>query len=378
MPTSKTGSKAAIKKQSVRKAVSKTAKKVVAPKKPTAKKKSSSANKKPQSLICADNERCFWTVDGQILNDLVALQNALERMDKEVFYSHVGPDKNDFATWVEQVLCDADCAADLKINSAKTTLARLYHRLGVEGPEVEDTTSLLLTLEDVEKNKLIDVIIGKPRRSSASQSSPGLYVRNKNDEQSYLADGVMDISAVKTDWIERTLFDIPAEAIKSVRIDHADGDTYTLFKSENGQEHFELQNLPLGKKLASELIINRFGSILQDMQISGARSQEKLEQQGNIINAQIVTFEGIIANITAFEIDDIPYASFEFRYDDSLLLQDEDKSKTEDVKAFIANLNARTLNWWFEIPGFKYDILKKRSNIVIRDSSSNFSKEDEE
>jgi hypothetical protein len=62
-------------------------------------------------------------------------------------------------------------AADLKINSEKTSLPRLYHRLGVEGPEVEDTTSLLLSLEVGEKNKLVNVIIGKPRRSSASQSS---------------------------------------------------------------------------------------------------------------------------------------------------------------------------------------------------------------
>jgi Domain of unknown function (DUF4340) len=266
-------------------------------------------------------------------------------------------------------------AADLKINSEKTSLTRLYHRLGVEGPEVEDTTSLLLTLEDSEKNKLTEVIVGKPRRSSASQNSPGLYVRNIDDEQSYLVDGVMDITAIKTDWIERTLFDIPAEAIKSVRIDHVDGDTFTLFKNEKGQEQFELLNVPLGKKAASELIINRYGSLLADMQISGARSNEKLEHhEEKGIRAQIVTFEGIIANITAFEVDDIPYASFEFRYDDSLLLKDDEKSKAEDVKAFIGNLNARTLNWWFEIPGFQYDILKKRSNIVFRDSINSFSK----
>lgn len=259
---------------------------------------------------------------------------------------------------------------DFKTNSAKTALPRLYHRLGVEGPDVEDTTSLLLTLQDAEKNNLVEVIVGKPRRSSASQSTPGLYVRRPNEELSYLVDGVIDISAIKTDWIERTLFDIPAEAIKSVRIDHPDGDTFTLFKNEKGQEQFELLNLPLGKKIASELIIKRFGSILQDMQINGARSQEKFEKQNAVIEAQLVTFEGVIANIITFRHDDIPYASFEFRYDDSLLETDSDK--VSDVKAFIGNLNARTLNWWFEIPEFKYDVLKKRSNIVMRDSNQMF------
>ena len=261
-------------------------------------------------------------------------------------------------------------AIDLRINAEKTALPRLYHRLGVEGPDVEDTSSMLLTLENTEKEKLVNVIIGKPRRSSASQSTPGLYVRKPEEAQSYLVNGVVDISAVKTDWIERTLFDIPAEAIKSVRIDHADGDTFTLLKEEKGQEQFNLQNIPFGKKQASELIIKRFGSVLQDMQINGARSQKRFESTGDLIQVQVVTFEGMIANITSFLHDDVPYASFEFRYDETII--EEDKDKIENVKAFISNLNARTSNWWFEIPDFKYDVLKKRSEIVMRDSGNNF------
>lgn len=260
-------------------------------------------------------------------------------------------------------------AADLKVNAAKTALPRLYHRLGVEGPEVEDTTSLLLTLQDAEKNNIIEVIVGKPRRSSAAQSSPGLYIRKPDDEQSYLVDGVIDISATKTDWILRSLFDIPAEAIKSIRIDHADGDTFTLFKNEKGQENYELENLPFGKKLASELIINRFGSILQDMQISGARSKLKLEESADTIRVRMITFIGIVANITAFEDDGIPYAAFDFSYDESLMPTDEEKEKIEDVKGFISDLNKRVSGWWFEIPGFKYDVMKRRSNTVMRDSN---------
>ena len=122
-------------------------------------------------------------------------------------------------------------AADLKINASKTALPRLYHRLGVEGPEVEDTASLLLTLSDSNQNKIIEVIVGKPRLSSSAKNISGLYVRDPEKEKSYLVDGVLDISAIKTDWIKRSLFDIPAEAVKSVSVSHADGDSYTLYKN---------------------------------------------------------------------------------------------------------------------------------------------------
>ena len=89
-------------------------------------------------------------------------------------------------------------AADLKINAPKTALPRLYHRLGVEGPEFEDTTSLLLTLADSNKNKIIEVIVGKPRLSSSAKNTSGLYVREPEKEKSYLVNGVLNISAIKT------------------------------------------------------------------------------------------------------------------------------------------------------------------------------------
>jgi uncharacterized protein DUF4340 len=260
--------------------------------------------------------------------------------------------------------------ADLKINAPKTTLPRLYNRLGVEGPEVEDSTSLLLSLKDAENNNIVEMIVGKLRLSSASQSTPGLYIRNPDDEQSFLVDGVVDITASKTDWIERSLFDIPAEAIRAVRVEHADGDSYTLFKNEKGQEQFSLENLPSGKKLASELIISRYGSILQDIQINGARSKEKLQKQENSINVLIHTFEGTVIELVAFEHDDIPYGSFEFRFDESLLAGDEDQEKIDGVKAYVSNMNAQTLNWWYEIPPFKYDVIKKRSNSIMRNDKS--------
>jgi len=261
-------------------------------------------------------------------------------------------------------------AADLKINAPKTTLPRLYSRLGVEGPEVEDSTSLLLSLKDAERNSIVEMIVGKLRLSSASQSTPGLYIRKLDDEQSYLVDGVVDITSSKTDWIERSLFDIPAEAIRAVRVEHADGDTYTLFKNEKGQEQFNLANLPSGKKLASELIISRYGSILQDIQINGARSKEKLQKPENSINVLVHTFEGTVVELVAFEHDDIPYGSFEFRFDESLLAGDEDQEKIDGVKAYVSNMNAQTLNWWYEIPPFKYDVIKKRSASIMRNDKS--------
>jgi len=106
-------SKRVAKKSPVKKAPAKKApaKKAVA-KKPTAKKKPAT-KKESKDLVFAADQESFWTTDGQILNSLVALSDAFDAMDTGVFEFHSAGDQNDFSVWVEMVLCDSDCAAEL-------------------------------------------------------------------------------------------------------------------------------------------------------------------------------------------------------------------------------------------------------------------------
>jgi hypothetical protein len=66
-------------------------------------------------LVTAPPEKCFWVYEGPVLKDLRDLRNALDgRMADTQFAHHVGADRNDFATWVEQVLEEKTCAKALR------------------------------------------------------------------------------------------------------------------------------------------------------------------------------------------------------------------------------------------------------------------------
>ncbi len=67
-----------------------------------------------RTLVHAEGSQCFWTVDGQILQNLLELRDALNRMPDEVFFHHVTPDRNDFANWVNEVLMDAEVSTKLR------------------------------------------------------------------------------------------------------------------------------------------------------------------------------------------------------------------------------------------------------------------------
>ncbi|MFT5831683.1 MAG: hypothetical protein ACI9SY_000050 [Candidatus Paceibacteria bacterium] len=72
------------------------------------------AIKKPnKDLVFAADQESFWTNDGEILNSLMSLSEAFGTMKKGVYQFHAEGDHNDFSVWVETVLCDGDCAAEL-------------------------------------------------------------------------------------------------------------------------------------------------------------------------------------------------------------------------------------------------------------------------
>lgn len=127
MPIKKVLKKVPAKKKAVAK---KPVKKAPTKKKPVAKKatKKSEAKQRVRALVCAPGEHCFWTTDGQVLQDLNQLQMAFGSMGEEVFLHHVTKEKNDFADWVEHILDDAACAAELRRSqkpaSARTVVVR--------------------------------------------------------------------------------------------------------------------------------------------------------------------------------------------------------------------------------------------------------------
>jgi len=82
-------------------------------------KTKSNTNKK--TLVVASDNTSFWVSDGNVLNSLVALRDALSTMDKKVYLYHTAKPQNDFSNWVAVVLGDEACAADLE--KAKTPKA---------------------------------------------------------------------------------------------------------------------------------------------------------------------------------------------------------------------------------------------------------------
>ena len=65
-------------------------------------------------LADVPQEYVFWCCDGRTMRSLQELAEALNTMTDEVFAYHANQQKNDFSTWVSDVIRDDDLAADLR------------------------------------------------------------------------------------------------------------------------------------------------------------------------------------------------------------------------------------------------------------------------
>ena len=69
-------------------------------------------------------EYVFWVNDGCILHSIKELGEEFKNMSEEAYRYHANDEKNDFVTWVRDVIGDATLVRELKKASGKTQAAK--------------------------------------------------------------------------------------------------------------------------------------------------------------------------------------------------------------------------------------------------------------
>ncbi len=75
-------------------------------------------------------DKVFWCHDGRVVKNMAELGNALKEMTNDTFEYHLNSERNDFSTWVRDVIGDTTLAGQLeRVASQATALKRVEMRL---------------------------------------------------------------------------------------------------------------------------------------------------------------------------------------------------------------------------------------------------------
>lgn len=269
--------------------------------------------------------------------------------------------------------------SELTTLERKTRNPDLYYRLDVQDPSEPDSNAVRVVVSDRGGNSLADVIIGKPRISRVTNIQTGLYVRKPDEPHAMLVEGSVDVAAEKTAWFDPNIIDIAFLRIMEITIRHPDGDSLRAFRNSPEQD-FNLADLPDNRRISSRTVLNRFGSVLQEVRADDVRSVEAFTFPASTIENEIRTFDGMLITVNAATIDDRHYAHFEFSYDEASAVDTSDtyaETGTDDggdggpellsVELEAADLNNRHSEWVYQIPGFKYEILSQTMENLTRE-----------
>ena len=81
-------------------------------------------------LMQVPEEKKFWCKNGEAISDLKQLANSLKKMDEEVYRFHANEDRNDFSSWVYDVIGDVKLAQNiLKANDKEEASRKVKTRI---------------------------------------------------------------------------------------------------------------------------------------------------------------------------------------------------------------------------------------------------------
>ena len=128
--------------------------------------------------------------------------------------------------------------------------------------------------------------------------------------------------------------------------------------------------------------LNRMGTLLETFHVSRVKAASNFTFPEDAHVTTVRMFGGMVATIKSTLIDDDAYANFTFDYDPEQVADESTTSSDESLEADISSpaidfaeqvaiLNKKLSGWVYIIPEFKYEILAKRMDDLIRPDNPN-------
>ena len=264
---------------------------------------------------------------------------------------------DDYPAQIDKVKDVVVSLSQLKILATKTDNPKLYPELGVEGPEGNNTSSLLLTFSDQSGTTLASLIVGKLRKNNTGNNRPNLYVRKADAKNALLVEGYLQLKSNNNAWYERNIINIPASRIQNVNIVKSNGDHLLINKHAEGDTDFKVIE---GSTASPSVLLNKLGTFFEDMNVEGVHAANNFEFPDDATITTFTTFNGLIITVKNVFVDDKAFAHFSFTAATSSSNNDvipENESETISVEEESQLWNQFLSHWVYEIPEFKYETL---------------------
>ncbi len=112
---------------------------------------------------------------------------------------------------------------ELRLVEQRTADPTQFATLGVEDPNSKDSNSNLLRVLDASGKPIVALIVGHRRVRTGGNVPEEVYVRRPNEDQSWLAEGSLEVDSDPQLWLDRDIMNIDHSRIAKVVVTRGDG-----------------------------------------------------------------------------------------------------------------------------------------------------------
>ncbi|MCE7975123.1 MAG: DUF4340 domain-containing protein [Leptolyngbya sp. PLA1] len=263
---------------------------------------------------------------------------------------------------------------DATVIETKTSKPELYPRLGVEGPDVPRSTSVLLTFEDP-AGPAASLIVGKRQwGGGADGTAATTFVRRDGEATALHVKAELRADAAPLSWIDRTVVDLRPERVQSATISHGIPNgivpptTLSIRRDKSESGEFTLESMPAGRTLKDQFVLARVanalsGVTLEDVAPAGDVDFESPER----VHFTYRCFDGLVLEGRLVTRGGKPWARLGASY---LPGEGQPAEPGEALATEIARLNKSLSGWAYELPEWKAATLRLKPEDLLAPEAS--------
>ena len=213
--------------------------------------------------------------------------------------------------------------AGAKIIEVKTANPDNYSRIGV-GDVASGSDNVSIKLGGLAA--AVELLVGKQNY----QGQASTYVRRAGEAQSYLVSGSLKMDSEPSAWLMKDIFNVGSPRIRRVLLQHADGSTLEIVKSQESDPNFAVLSIPEGRELSSPGAGNSIAGGLGSLRLNDVEAAADVEVDDSLaIKGIFETFDGLRITTVAWKIEDKHYLTLAVAYDPSLVPESADSDEEE-------------------------------------------------
>lgn len=222
---------------------------------------------------------------------------------------------------------------ELRLAEPRTSDPAQFSRLGVDDPNAATSSADLLQVVDGAGKPILALILGHRRVRGQANVPDEIYVRRPEENQTWLAEGSLQVDADPASWLDRDIMNIGHDRVASVAV----GDQALVFGRVDGK--FALTQ-PADHPKLEDYKVDDVARALEALTLQSVKADA--DAPGTEAGHAVFTIDdGLALTVRVFHADKDVWARF-------AAAASSDKARPEADK-----LNARVVGWTYEIGSWK-------------------------